>query len=685
MFARRGVSLSARPRLIAMLLTAVVAVAVLALTAPATKAAAAELPGSIIDGGYIISDAEFYNSTSMTEAQIQTFLNGKATCASGATCLENYRGDLTAQPKDTYCAGAAAEKNVTAARMIYRAATSCKINPKVIIVMLQKEQGLVTSNKPSDWNLEHAMGQSCPDDTGCSAAAAGFWKQVYLGARQMQIYTKYPTSFTYRAGQYNTIKWAPSSTCGTSKVLIKNQATANLYNYTPYRPNIAALAAGWGTGDTCSTYGNRNFYNYYVAWFAPGASSSKGAPAQVSACTNPASADVAIRTGKASVGVQELNARTAPTTLCGTGVQTLGKDTSVTITGVYGAWTQIAVGGKKLWVVSSYLTTSGSSGSDSGAAPAGTGCAVPATVTAASGTAVVTVAQLNARTAPSTDCSTGVQTIKQGQTYARTGTYGQWWRITVGSKTMWAHSDYLALEQVTEPSKPSEPSKPAQPQVQTATTTAALNLRSSASLSASVVTVIPKSKTVTITKTSGNWSQVSYGSKSGWVANAYLSGFKTSVPVASTPSTSTKPTSTKPSAPSTTKTATVKVALNLRASGSLSAKIITVLPRGAKVTVTKTSGSWSQVRYGSKTGWVANQYLSSTSSSASSSSSSSPAASVTKKTTAALNLRASGSLSAKVLTVIPRGGKVTVTKTSGSWSQVRYGSRTGWVANRYLA
>ena len=35
----------------------------------------------------------------------------------------------------------------------------------------------------------------------------------------------------------------------------------------PYTPNSAALHAGYGLGDHCSTYGNRNFYNYYVDWF----------------------------------------------------------------------------------------------------------------------------------------------------------------------------------------------------------------------------------------------------------------------------------------------------------------------------------------------------------------------------------------------------------------------------------
>ena len=48
---------------------------------------------------------------------------------------------------------------------------------------------------------------------------------------------------------------------------IKNKATAALYYYTPYVPNSAALGAGWGLGNSCSAYGNRNFYLYFTTWF----------------------------------------------------------------------------------------------------------------------------------------------------------------------------------------------------------------------------------------------------------------------------------------------------------------------------------------------------------------------------------------------------------------------------------
>ena len=48
---------------------------------------------------------------------------------------------------------------------------------------------------------------------------------------------------------------------------IRNQATAALYIYTPYRPNQGALNNLYGTGDSCSSYGNRNFWRMFTDWF----------------------------------------------------------------------------------------------------------------------------------------------------------------------------------------------------------------------------------------------------------------------------------------------------------------------------------------------------------------------------------------------------------------------------------
>ncbi len=321
--------------------------------APAT-AATPPVPGNIVDGGYLISDEAFFDSGSMSASAVQSFLEARvATCraARGApACLKGFTADVPAFAADAYCGAIAKKTKARASAIIVAIARACGISPKVILVMLQKEQGLVTSTAPSTWNYRAAMGQSCPDDAPCSAAAAGFVNQVRLGARQLQIYTKKPGSFAYRAGVVNTVRWHPDATCGTSKVFIRNQATANLYNYTPYRPNLSALAAGYGTGDPCSAYGNRNFFNYYVDWFAKDAKTTDGAPAAVSACRTPAKADVAPARGIAVVRLNDTRVRAAPSTMCASRMLSAARGTLYGVTGTYAGWLRLkTAAGQTLW------------------------------------------------------------------------------------------------------------------------------------------------------------------------------------------------------------------------------------------------------------------------------------------------------------------------------------------------
>ncbi|MEV8266702.1 SH3 domain-containing protein, partial [Microbacterium sp. NPDC076911] len=436
-------SFPARAKALAALLASVL-IAALFVVLPTSDAEAADLPGSILEGGYIISDAAFFDGDAMTASQIQTFLNGKVSnCTSGYTCLKSYKADIAAKSADQYCSALSAQTGVSAATIINKVAVACGISPKVLLVMLQKEQGLVTSTAPSSTRYGAAMGQSCPDTAACDPRFAGFFNQMYGAARQMQVYTQNPSWYNYRAGQINTIQWHPDSSCGTSKVYIQNQATANLYIYTPYRANVAALAAGYGTGDTCSTYGNRNFYNYYVDWFAPDASSSTGAPAQTDACQLPLTADIASRAGTATVKIDNLNVRSAPTLKCTTGITQLDKGATVSITGQYGAWTRATLSGKTMWLASQYLTLPSSSAPSGGT----DACAQPAasSITAATGTVSITTSVLNVRTAPSTACDTGLIQLSQGATATRTGEYGVWWRVAVSGKTYWLHSDYAAV------------------------------------------------------------------------------------------------------------------------------------------------------------------------------------------------------------------------------------------------
>jgi hypothetical protein len=234
--------------------------------------AAADL--SQFQAGNIISDEVFFSGSAMSVTDIQLFLNAKnggcVTGTDGTPCLRNFRQDTTTRAPDAYCNGYGAAPGEAAATILAKVAVSCNVSPKVLLVMLEKEQGLLsrsgstlTANR-----YQKAMGYACPDTpAGCDAAYYGFQNQVYSAARQYQRYAANPTGWQYRAGRTVNIQWSPDVNCGSSPVYIANQATAGLYIYTPYQPNAAALNAGYGSGDACSAYGNRNFWLLFTDWF----------------------------------------------------------------------------------------------------------------------------------------------------------------------------------------------------------------------------------------------------------------------------------------------------------------------------------------------------------------------------------------------------------------------------------
>lgn len=245
----------------------------------ASGPAAAAPSASAFDPGLIISDSVFFDFGSMSVAQIQSFLDSKvadcrATDASLA-CLKSFTGDIpevaaTTATETGPCLAIPAKAGATAAEMIHAIANSCGISPKVLLTTLQKEQGLVTSTKPTDYMYRAAMGFGCPDsDPGiCGKVYVGLFNQVYRAAKQFRWYGNPAGSFTYwKPGRTVAMRYSPKSTCGTKSVPLKSQATANLYYYTPYTPNDAALSNLYGTGDSCSAYGNRNFWRFYHDWF----------------------------------------------------------------------------------------------------------------------------------------------------------------------------------------------------------------------------------------------------------------------------------------------------------------------------------------------------------------------------------------------------------------------------------
>lgn len=258
-------------RLTRVLGIAAVAAIALTLTAVTPGPAQAALSGSDFVAGNIISDERFFDNGSMTEQQIQQFLSDQVPrCASTDPTLPCLPSLVTSTSDRLSsingCAPYSSEGWESAARILWKVSQACRINPQVLIVMLQKEQTLITSSRPSLRMYNAAMGANCPDTGPCAPNTLGFFNQVYQAAWQMRQYTYYATYYRYRVGTVN-VQYHPDTSCGSSPVNIRNQATANLYNYTPYQPNRAALDNLWGTGDNCSAYGNRNFWRIFSGWF----------------------------------------------------------------------------------------------------------------------------------------------------------------------------------------------------------------------------------------------------------------------------------------------------------------------------------------------------------------------------------------------------------------------------------
>lgn len=260
-----------RPRLTSVIaLIGGIAIALTAIAGPAHASGsirpAADL--SQFNPGNIISDQVFFNSGTMAEGAVDSFLRDKGpNCERGYTCLKDFRQTTNTKQADSYCSGYAGASNESAARIIAKVALSCGINPQVLITTLQKEQGLVTHSAPSESRYTIAMGQGCPDTAACDTRYYGFQNQVYGAARQFKIYAEGRYFTWYAPGRTWNILYNPDRACGSSPVFVSNTATAALYYYTPYQPNAAALRAGYGEGDGCSSYGNRNFYQYFTDWF----------------------------------------------------------------------------------------------------------------------------------------------------------------------------------------------------------------------------------------------------------------------------------------------------------------------------------------------------------------------------------------------------------------------------------
>ncbi len=183
--------------------------------------------GFQFDKNYLIDDYVFTNYNSMSLNEIENFLK------------EN--GSILAKYK---------QNGIPAAQIIFDASQKYKINPEVILVTLQKEEGLITLTYYNSYSINFAMGFHRPSD---------FKSQVYGGTELLR------NGYDFLAAKYGWKVGVPHKTEDNpayvkNVVIPKNKATASLYLYTPY-------IGGYYTSNGTYIGGNYNFVKIYNRWF----------------------------------------------------------------------------------------------------------------------------------------------------------------------------------------------------------------------------------------------------------------------------------------------------------------------------------------------------------------------------------------------------------------------------------
>ena len=212
--------------------------------------------------GRIIEDYEMMNFNGMNLNEIQKFLEEKNSYLANLMVADTYGKErkaseiiYNASVNNYDCSGIKLSDSPTEEERQEKCKKIGTVNPKFLIVLLQKEQSLIENQNPTQKQLDWATGYGCPDSVACNPYFQGFGKQVNSAALQFRWYminpntpkTWYQEDKTYTfKNKYGTISNEEI------EVFIENKATAALYIYTPHVYN-----------------GNYNFWKIWNKYFPP--------------------------------------------------------------------------------------------------------------------------------------------------------------------------------------------------------------------------------------------------------------------------------------------------------------------------------------------------------------------------------------------------------------------------------
>lgn len=249
-----------------------------------------------------------------------------------------------------------------------------------------------------------------------------------------------------------------------------------------------------------------------------------------------------------------------------------------------------------------------------------------------------------------------ITTLSKGTTVAVLNNSSSWYKVSVNGKEGYVSGEYLTGTTATDVALGTG----------TVKCSSSVNFRSAPNTSSTSYGELKNGTKVNVVGVSSGWYKVTYNGKTGYIHPDYITLASSSTGTAIAPS------NTVTSTTGTAGTVKCSSSVNLRSEANTSSSILAELKNGTAVTVVSTANGWCKVTYSGKTGYIKQDYVSTTGTAA------------VVKCSSTVNFRSAASTSSTILGELKNGTAVTVLSTSNGWSKVSYAGKTGYISADYL-
>ena len=489
----------------------------------------------------------------------------------------------------------------------------------------------------------------------------------------------------------NTITTPSTSTTGTIKV----NDTLNVRSGAGTSYSVIGSLKNGATVEIVETSGSwykikyGSGYGYVSKDYVTVSSSSNNSSSNSGSSNSGSSNNTTTTPSTSTTGTIKVNDTLNVRSGAGTSYSVIGSlknGATVEIVETSGSWYKIKYGSGYGYVSKDYVTVSSSSNnssSNSGSSNSGSSNNTTTTPSTSTTGTIKVNDTLNVRSGAGTSYSV-IGSLKNGATVEIVETSGSWYKIKYGSGYGYVSKDYVTVSSSSNNSSSNSGSSNSGSSNNTTTTPStsttgtikvnnALNVRSGAGTSYSVIGSLKNGATVEIVETSGSWYKIKYGSGYGYVSKDYVT-----VSSSNNNSSSNNTTTT----PSTSTTGTIKVndTLNVRSGAGTSYSVIGSLKNGATIEIVETVNSWYKIKFNNGYGYVSKDYVVLQNRSI--------AENVAMKegtvVTVALKVRESNNFESDIIGTIAMGEKISVLEDNGEWSKISYKQSNGYILNEYV-